>query len=306
MDVHECAFYPCVHRFSNIRLPGGALCAALQCKHSRGRIGVARAAGLTYSQLTHAPEDSIRRNVEKIRAAPAQSGREERGVLEKSATAVRNAGGKVVYGARHWRDILKDIRNKLLTGVVLAIPLIVTVWVVKTAYTFINGISAPYLSGLFGKEIPGLGFLVTLLVLIFLGYVATNVYGQRILDWSERLLMRVPVIATIYTITKQVIDSFKSFNDMANFKRVVYIQYPSDGCKLIGLVTGQYYDHKLEQEMISVVIPTAPNPMTGLVVIVEASKVIESELSLEEAMKLIVSAGLVSPKRKLGPPPPRW
>jgi uncharacterized membrane protein len=188
--------------------------------------------------------------------------------------------------------------------VVLAVPLIVTVWVIKIAYGFVNGISAPYLSAIFGKEIPGLGFAVTLLALILLGYVATNVYGQRILDWSERQLMRLPVVATIYTITKQVIDSFKSFNNIANFKRVVYVQYPSEGCKLIGLVTGQYFDHKLQQEMISVVIPTAPNPMTGLVIIVEASKVIESELSLEEAMKLIVSAGLVSPKRKLGPPPP--
>ncbi|HWB58531.1 MAG TPA: DUF502 domain-containing protein [Chthoniobacteraceae bacterium] len=235
-----------------------------------------------------------------FRKAGAKSGE----ISIKSATAVKTAGGKVVYAARQWRAILKDIRNKLITGVVLAIPLIVTVWVVKTAYTFINGISAPYLSSLFGKEIPGLGFLVTLLVLICLGYVATNVYGQRILDWSERLLMRVPVIATIYTITKQVIDSFKSFNDMANFKRVVYVQYPSEGCKLIGLVTGQYYDHKLNLEMVSVVIPTAPNPMTGLVIIVEASKVVESELSLEEAMKLIVSAGLVAPKRKIGPPPP--
>ncbi len=111
-------------------------------------------------------------------------------------------------------------------------------------------------------------------------------------------------MAGLMSVTAPLIDSFKSFNDMANFKRVVYIQYPSEGCKLIGLVTGQYFDHKLEREMVSVVIPTAPNPMTGLVVIVEASKVVESELSLEEAMKLIVSAGLVSPKRKLGPPPP--
>ena len=236
-----------------------------------------------------------------LRKAGAKSG----DVTKKSATVVRNAGGKVVHTARQWREILADIRNKLITGVVLAVPLIVTVWVIKTAYTFINAIGASYLTPIFnGREIPGLGFIVTLLVLICLGYVATNVYGQRILDWSERQFMKLPVVATIYTVVKQVIDSFKSFNDMANFKRVVYVQYPSEGCKLIGLVTGQYFDHKLEQEMISVVIPTAPNPMTGLVVIVEASKVVESELSMEEAMKLIVSAGLVSPKRKMGPPPP--
>jgi uncharacterized membrane protein len=225
-------------------------------------------------------------------------------LLKKCEVLLRKAVARIVYGAEHWKETLATTRNMLLAGVVVAIPIIVTVWVLKTAYGFIDGISGPYLTRMFGKEIPGLGFLVTLLLLIFLGVMATNVLGQRILDWVERQLLRLPVVATIYTGVKQVIDSFKSFNNMANFKRVVYVEYPSPGCKLIGLVTGQYFDHKLEMEMISVVIPTAPNPMTGLVIIVEASKVIESELSLEEAMKLIVSAGLVSPKRKVPPPPP--
>ena len=250
-------------------------------------------AGATSSDLS-------KKSAAMLRKAGATSG----DLSKKSAAMLQKAGGKVVYGAAHWKAILADIRNKLLTGVLVAVPLIVTCYVLIFAYGFVNGISAPFLKQILKWDIPGLGFLVTVLILIFLGYVATNVFGQRILDWSERQLMRLPVVATIYTVVKQVIDSFKSFNNMANFKRVVYIQYPSEGCKLIGLVTGQYFDHKLQQEMISVVIPTAPNPMTGLVIIVEASKVIESELSLEEAMKLIVSAGLVSPKRKLGPPPP--
>lgn len=219
---------------------------------------------------------------------------------------------KIIYVAQHWREILKDIRNKLLAGVVVAVPIIVTIWVLEIAYGFIKGISGPVLGkfwlfrpnprdaypGLTLDQIPGVSFFVTLLMLVLLGYMATNVLGQRILDWFERQLMRIPLVATIYTGVKQVIDSFKSFNNMANFKRVVYVEYPSPGCKLIGFVTGQYYDQRLRQEMISVVIPTAPNPMTGLVIVVEAAYVIESELSLEEAMKLIVSAGLVSPKRK--------
>ena len=219
-------------------------------------------------------------------------------LLRKCDGLLRKARGKLIYAAKHWRETLADIRNKLLTGIVVAVPMIVTFKVLELAYGFIDGIGAPFLSKLIGKEIPGLGFLVTVLLLIFLGYMATNVLGQRLIDWTERQLLRIPLVATIYTGVKQVIDSFKSFNNMANFKRVVYVEYPSPGCKLIGFVTGQYYDHRLQQEMVSVVIPTAPNPMTGLVIVVEASHVIESELNLEEAMKLIVSAGLVSPKRK--------
>lgn len=224
-------------------------------------------------------------------------------LLKKCDGVLRACREKAIYGVQHWREILAGIRNKLFTGVVVAIPIIVTVWVLQVAYNFINGISAPTLKKLFGREIEGLGFVVTLLMLLFLGFMATNVLGQRILDWMERQLMKVPLVATIYTGVKQVIDSFKSFNNMANFKRVVYVEYPAPGCKLIGFVTGQYYDHRLQQEMVSVVIPTAPNPMTGLVIIVDAAHVVESELNLEEAMKLIVSAGLVSPKKKIQPAP---
>lgn len=218
--------------------------------------------------------------------------------MRKCDGLLRKCRAGIIYAFVHWRQTLAYIRNKLLTGVVVAIPIIVTIWVLETAYGFVDGISARYLKILFGKQIPGLGFIVSLLILLMLGFMATNVLGQRILDWIERQLLHIPVVATIYTGVKQVIDSFKSFNNMANFKRVVYVEYPSPGCKLIGFVTGQYYDHRLQQEMVSVVIPTAPNPMTGLVIVVESAHVIESELNLEEAMKLIVSAGLVSPKRK--------
>lgn len=214
--------------------------------------------------------------------------------LSKFLSAFRK---NLIWGAHHWRDVLKELRNKLLTGIVFAIPLIVTGWVLKIAYGTISGISAPFLKGL-GIDVSIVSFFVTIAMLIALGFLASNVFGQRMLESFERALLRVPVVATIYAGVKQVIDSFKSFNNVSNFKRVAYVEYPSPGCKLIGFVTGQFYDERLGVEMTSVVIPTAPNPMTGLVVVVEANRVSESSLSIEEAMKLIVSAGLVVPKRK--------
>jgi uncharacterized membrane protein len=140
---------------------------------------------------------------------------------------------------------------------------------------------------------------VSLLLLIGLGVMATNVLGKKILEGVERMLLRIPVVATIYAIVKQVIDSFKAFNTVSNFKRVVYVDYPVEGCKMIGFVTGQFYDPGLEQEMTVVVVPTAPNPMTGLVLVVESGRVANCSLTIEEAMKLIVSAGLVAPKKRL-------
>jgi uncharacterized membrane protein len=198
---------------------------------------------------------------------------------------------------RDWRFVLTTVRNKIFAGIVVAIPMIVTIWVLALAYEFVNGISDPFLRRV-GVHIPGLGFIVSMLLLFGIGFMATNVLGRRLLEGAERLLLRVPLVATIYAVVKQVIDSFRAFNNASNFKRVVYIEYPSEGCRLIALVTGQFYDPALGQEMTAVVIPTAPNPLTGLVVLVESSKLIESSLTIEEATKLIVSAGLVAPRRK--------
>ena len=211
---------------------------------------------------------------------------------------------KAVAAAQQVGPIAAGARNKALTGVLVAIPLLATLWVVQLAYATINDISAPALQRL-GINLPLLPFLVTLGLFITLGFMTSNVLGQRFLDRMEMALMRIPVVATVYTGIKQVIDSFKSFKSMENFKRVVYLDYPADGARMIGFVTGQYYDSKLGEELTSVVIPTAPSPMTGIVVVVPASKLTESSLTLEEAMKLIVSAGLVAPKRRASLPVPQ-
>lgn len=188
------------------------------------------------------------------------------------------------------------LRNKLVAGVLVAIPIVVTIWVLNIAYRFITGISAPFLKRI-GVEFPGLGFVVTLVLLLALGIISTNVFGKKVLATFERLLMRLPIIATVYNAVKQVIDSFNTFGNLSGFKRVVYIDYPSTGHKLLGFVTGQFYDSHLERDMTSVILPTSPNPMTGLLIIVPTSHVTPSDLSLEEATKLIVSAGLVVPQR---------
>ena len=210
---------------------------------------------------------------------------------------------KAISAARQTRPLLSGAGNKALTGVVVAIPLLATLWVVRFAYGAINDISAPVLEKV-GIHLPLLPFFVTLGLFVTLGFMASNVLGRRLLDRMELALLRIPVVATVYTGIKQVIESFRSFKNMENFKRVVYLDYPADGARLIGFVTGQYYDSKLGEEMTSVVIPTAPSPMTGIVVVIPASKLTESSLTLEEAMKMIVSAGLVVPKRRAATPIP--
>lgn len=217
--------------------------------------------------------------------------------LPELQTLAAQCQKKALLAAHQIRPLLATTGNKALTGVVVAIPLLATLWVIQLAYDSINNVSAPALEHL-GVHLPLLPFFVTLGVFIALGFMASNVFGRRILEKMEGALLRIPVLATVYAAIKQVIDSFKSFKNMENFKRVVYLDYPATGARLIGFVTGQYYDSKLGEEMTTVIIPTAPNPMTGLVVVVPADQLTESSLTLEEAMKMVVSAGLVAPKRR--------
>ena len=170
------------------------------------------------------------------------------------------------------------------------------------AYEFIVAISKPFLSKfrineeLTADQIPWVAFFFTILMLMGLGVMATNVLGRKIISMVENLVERVPLVATIYNAVKQIIESIQHVNVGTNFKRVAYVEYPSEECRLIGFVTGQYYDKALGQEVTAVFLPTAPNPMTGFVLLIPTEKVIESDLGLEEASRMILSAGLASPK----------
>lgn len=191
--------------------------------------------------------------------------------------------------------MLVYLRNRLLAGIAVAVPVIVTVWVINIGYNFIKGITAPFWRAV-GLEIPGLAFVTTLLLLIFLGFMATHVIGRTILDRFEKLMLRVPLVATVYGGVKQLLDSFKGTQNASRFKRVAYVPY-LDGHLLLGFVTGELYDAKLGKTFTTVFVPTAPNPMTGILIMVPEEKVIDAGLTLEQAWKLVVSAGIVAPTR---------
>lgn len=206
------------------------------------------------------------------------------------------------------------LRNKLLAGLALALPLLVTWWVLEWGYRLLHGLSEPIVERIatevnelggsqvidlagkgYGNFVSFVGFLVPLLALIALGIMATNVIGVRIVAAFDKLMSGVPIVSFIYKSLKQVVDSFRGLGGKQNFKRVVYVDYPASGMRMIGFVTGQYYDSREQKEMAAVFVPGALSPMTGLLLVVEASKVIDAPISIEDAMKLIFSGGLVVP-----------
>jgi uncharacterized membrane protein len=196
------------------------------------------------------------------------------------------------------RGVVQLLWGRLLTGIVILVPLIVTLWVLSIAYTYIGKISEPLWGALHVENQTLLNFLTTLLLLVGVGFLATYGPGQRLIDRAEMVLMRVPLIAPLYGAIKQMLDSFRMMKSSAQSKRVVYLEYPSEGSLLVGFVTGQYFEPRQQRDYTLVFLPMAPNPLAGFVVAVPPEKLITCSLSFEEASKLIVSGGLVVPAAK--------
>lgn len=208
------------------------------------------------------------------------------------------------------------VRNKFLAGLAVVIPLVVTFWILKLVYEFIRGLSEPLLisfarlynqampdpalhidvtSPAFSQFVSLVGFLIPMGLVVALGVMATNVIGVRIVSAMDKLLLSVPIISFIYKSLKQVIESFRGFGGTKSFKRVVYVDYPSPGMRLIGFVTGQYEDPTSKKNMSCVFLPGALSPMTGLLIVTESSRLEDAPLSVEDAMKMIFSGGLIGP-----------
>lgn len=207
---------------------------------------------------------------------------------------------KAVTGIR-WNEHLTMLRNRLIAGVLIAIPIIVTVWVLQIAFNFISTISLPWLTAVGIQAPKAVAFFVTLLVLLGLGFMATNVAGAKIIAGTERLLLKIPGVAPVFSATKQIIEAFKGMSGPTSFQRVVYVEYPSPGCRLIGFVTGQYFDPAANKELTTIFLPTCPNPITGFVLAVDSENVVDAPFGLDEATKMLVSVGLVTPKGLAGP-----
>ena len=213
------------------------------------------------------------------------------------------------------------LRNKFLAGLALALPLIITFWILYSIYDLMHGWSKPVLAQVVSlvnelSEEPVLdindpklasltnfiGFLFSLLVILGLGFMATNVIGVHFVTAVDKLLLRIPLVAVIYRPLKQVIDAFRGLGaTKQNFKRVVFVDYPVAGMRMIGFATGQYCDPQSGKAQTCVLLPTAPSPMTGILVVVDSEKVSDAPITIEEAMKMIISGGLVVPSNSVPP-----
>ena len=200
---------------------------------------------------------------------------------------------------------IKLYRKYLITGLISIIPIIITYWLVQKVFLWV---SIP------GKKIINplieyldinnqywivymdyiFGFILTVFIINLLGLIVSNVIGKKIYHTFEKILNKIPFINTVYSSIKQIITTFSS-SSKNTFKKVVLIEYPKNDLWTLAMVTGESKNEKNEI-FYNIFVPTTPNPTSGYLLFVKKDNVIETKLNIEDALKIIISGGLVSPE----------
>ena len=199
------------------------------------------------------------------------------------------------------------LRKYFITGLLIWAPLAITLWVLDIILGTLDRsllLLPPSWrpDTLLGFHIPGFGLILTVLIVLVTGVLAANIIGARLLRWWEDLLSRIPIVRSIYSSVKQVSDTMLSPKGNA-FRKAVLIEFPQRGQWAIGLVVGSpgsVIENELGNNVISVFVPTAPNPTSGYTIIVPPHEVRECDMSVDEALKFIVSLGVVVPSGTRG------
>jgi len=184
-------------------------------------------------------------------------------------------------------------KRTILAGIFTIVPLALTGFILVFMFRFLDSVSAPILN-IIGFHIPGLGILLTILSVYFLGVIIRNVLGRRLFSWGEKIVLAIPLVSTIYKTIKQFINAFSGTADGKNFQKVIFLQYPRVGVWTLAFVTGESVDAN-SVEYYHIFVPTTPNPTSGFFIIIPKRETMLTEMTVEEGIKMVISGGLIAP-----------
>ena len=192
---------------------------------------------------------------------------------------------------RHW--LRRKVGAQFLEGLLIVVPIGIALWILVWIFTTIDGFLQPLIKPFFGRNIPGAGFGMTILLIYLAGVLAENVIGRRLIRYGESLLARVPVFRYVYTGIKNLVEGF-SMSGKGGFSQVVLVEFPMKGMRTVGFVTNELSTEDGEK-LFSVFVPQAPTPTTGFLEIVKENDIVPLDISIENAIKMVVSAGAFYP-----------
>jgi len=181
-------------------------------------------------------------------------------------------------------------------GLVIIVPLVITVWVLQILFNTIDGIISPIFDQFLGRHIPGLGFISMIILIMLIGIVSKNLIGKAIFKYFERMIFSLPLARTIYSSAKDLINAFRPGGKGKSFREVVLVEYPRQGLWTIGFLTNEISVNSptTTQELISIYIPNPPNPTSGMMILAARESIRVLDMSVEEGLKLVLSGGIVT------------
>jgi len=186
------------------------------------------------------------------------------------------------------------MRRFFLSGLLVVVPIIVTFLILRLLFRTVDGLLAPLVTQLVGREIPGVGLLATIVIVFLAGFFISSVFGSRLYSIGEVLFIKTPLVRTVYVGAKQLMESMFLPSSKA-FKQVVLVEYPRKNGWAIGFVGGELVVNG--KFLISVFVPSTPTPFTGFVINYPPEEVTPLSISVEEGVKFVVSGGIVAPER---------
>ena len=204
---------------------------------------------------------------------------------------------------RRRRGVISWLRRRLAVGFLVAFPLVVTIFFAKFIFGLLDRWFLPISERLFGRPIPGIGFMLFMVALFVLGIVATNLLGGRLLNLFERWLSRVPMLSPIYQGARQITEAIQ-IRGSTDFRKVVLLDFPRAGMRSVGFVTREFgfATRYCPEPCALVFVPTTPNPTTGFLVAVPQRELQVLDITVEQGVKLLISGGLLTPPVLLQPP----
>lgn len=194
------------------------------------------------------------------------------------------------------------MRKYIIAGLLVWIPLVITMWVLKLLIDFMDQslLLVPErfrTEALFGFHVPGMGAILTIVIVVVTGMIAANFFGKKVLGWGDVLLQRIPIVRSVYGGVKQISDTLFSPEGKA-FRNAVLVRYPQQATWTVALLTGEPQHEvagKLGPGYVAVFVPTTPNITAGFFLLVKKEDVIELHMSVDQALKYIVSMGVAEP-----------
>jgi uncharacterized membrane protein len=198
------------------------------------------------------------------------------------------------------KNIFKHLRTKIFAGILVILPLGITFLVLNFVFNTLDNILGPLMPHVtiypFNREfsIPGLGIIGFFFLLYLIGVIATNVLGRKLVSWGDRIFTTIPIVKNLYLSSKQLTDAF-SASRRGSFRQAVFVEFPQEGNFVLGFVTNELTDLE-NQTKVTVFIPTAFVPPMGFLLFLPKEKIFPSYLTIEEAIKAIMSVGIVTPQ----------